>query len=78
MMLKIPDTRDTCQKELLTRYEISLRVKQPIKLKGVGRLRTVVTSDMEIKSLEFSLFVFRLSLVQYFLTVLPSFHFGMV
>lgn len=78
MMLKMPDTRDTCQKELLTRYEISLRVWQPIKLKGVGKLRTVMTSDLEIQSLEFSLFVFRLSLVQYFLTMLSLFPFGIV
>ena len=51
---------------------------QSIKLKGVGDLKNVLTSDMEIQSLEFAQLVFILALVQYPLTMLPSLHFRIV
>ena len=51
---------------------------QSTKLKGIGDLKSVLTSDMELQSLEFAQLVFGLVLVQYFLTVFPSLHFGMV
>ena len=38
----------------------------------------VLTSDMEMPSLEFAQLSFGLALVQYFLTMLPSLHFGIV
>lgn len=43
---------------------------QSTKLKGVGDLKSALTSDMEMLSLEFAQLVFSLALVQYFLTVL--------
>ena len=51
---------------------------QSTKLKGAGDLKTALTSDIEMQSLEFAQLVFGLALVQYFLTMLPSLHFRMV
>ena len=48
------------------------------KLKRVEDLKSVLTSDLETQSLEFAQMVFGLPLVQYFLSMLPSLHFGMV
>lgn len=48
------------------------------KLKGVGDLKIILTSDMKIQILEFVQLASRLALVQYFLTMLPSLSFGMV
>ena len=42
---------------------------QSTKLKGVGDLKSTLTSDMEMQSLEFAQLVFGLALVQYFLTM---------
>jgi hypothetical protein len=38
-------------------------VLQSTKLKGVGELKSILTSDMEMKSLEFAQLVFSLALV---------------
>ena len=46
--------------------------------KGVGDLKTALTSDMEMQSSKFARLVFSLVLVQYFLIVLPFLQFGMV
>ena len=43
-----------------------------------GNLKSILTSHMEMESLEFAQLVCSLALVQYFLTMLPSLHFGMV
>lgn len=53
-------------------------VLQSTKLTGVGDLKSVLTSDMEMQSLEFVQLIFSLTLVQYFLTMPPSLCFGMV
>ena len=39
-------------------------------MKGVGDLKSTLTSDMEMQSLEFAQLVFGLALVQYFLTMM--------
>ena len=39
-------------------------------MKGVGDLKNTLTSDMEIKNLEFAQLVFGLAFAQYFLTVI--------
>ena len=46
--------------------------------KGVGALKGLLTSDMEMQSLEFAHMVLGLVLAQYFLTMLPYLHFGVV
>ena len=51
---------------------------QSTKMKGVGKHKGALTSDMEMQSLEFALIVLGLALVQYFLTMLPSLCFRMV
>lgn len=59
----------------------SLRERNVLQLgemKGVGDLKRVLTSDMELQSLEFAQQVFGLALVQYFLTMFPFPHFRMV
>ena len=43
---------------------------QLTKLKGVGDLKSALTSDMEMQSLEFAQLGFGLALVQYFLTMM--------
>ena len=43
-------------------------VFQSTKMKEVGDLKSALTSDMEMQSLEFAQLVFGLALVQYFLT----------
>ena len=48
------------------------------KLDGVGDGDSVLTSDMEMQSLEFVQVGFGLALAQYFPAMLPSLHFGMV
>ncbi|KAL6035795.1 hypothetical protein STEG23_005192 [Scotinomys teguina] len=48
------------------------------KLNGVGDLKSALTSDMEMQSLEFVQLVFSPALVQCFLTMLPFLLFGMV
>jgi hypothetical protein len=53
-------------------------ILQSAKLKGVGELKNILTSDMEMQSLEFAQLGFGLPLVQYFLTMLPFPHFGTV
>lgn len=47
-------------------------VLQPTKLKGIGDLKSTLTSDMELQSLEFAQLAFDLALVLYFLSMLPS------
>lgn len=47
------------------------------KAEGIGDLKSILTSDMEMQSLEFVQLVFGLVVVQYFLTVFPSLCFGM-
>ena len=44
-------------------------VLQSAKIKRIGDLKSTLTSDMEMQSLEFSQLVFGLALVQYFLTM---------
>ena len=51
---------------------------QSTKLKGVGDLKSILASDMEMQSLEFVHLVFSFALVQYFLTMLLLFDFEMV
>ena len=41
-------------------------------------MKRILTSDMVMQRLEFSQLVLSLALVQYFLTMLPSIHFGTV
>ncbi|KAL6044039.1 hypothetical protein STEG23_014727 [Scotinomys teguina] len=53
-------------------------MSQSTKLKGFGDLKIVLTSDMEMQSLEFAQLVLSIGLVQDFLTMLPSMHFEMV
>ena len=52
-------------------------VLQSTKLKGVGDLRSILTSDMEMQSLEFAQPVFSLALAQHFLAILPFLRFEM-
>jgi hypothetical protein len=52
-------------------------VLQTRRLKGVGDLKIILTLDMAMPSLEFAQLVFSLALVQCFLTMSPSPHFGM-
>ena len=47
-------------------------MSQLIKLKGVGDWKNILTSDMEIQSLEFALIVLGLALVQYFLSLVVT------
>lgn len=80
-MLEMPEPWDTFWGKLLPENGTSPRersVLQSTELKGVGDLKSVLTSDMEMQSLEFSQLGFGLALVQYFLTMLPSLCFGMV
>ena len=51
---------------------------QSTKLKEVGYLKSTLTSDMEMQSLEFAQLVFSLALVQYFLPMLPFLPFQLV
>ena len=53
-------------------------VLQSTKLKGVENVESILTSQMEMQSLEFAQLLFNLSLVQYFLNMLPSLCFGTV
>ena len=56
-MLEMPEPWNTCQGKLLTGSRTSPRernVFQSTKLKGVGDLKSISTSDVEIQSLEFS------------------------
>ena len=48
------------------------------KKKGVGDLKSALTSDMEMQSLEFAQLVFGLALVQYLLVLLLFPRFGIV
>lgn len=75
-MLERSESWDICQAELLTEYGTNpeeRNVLQSIKLKGLGDLKSTMTSDMEIKSLVLAHLVF-LILVQSFLTMLPFFN----
>ena len=50
-MLEMPAPRDTCREELLTGSGTSPRersVLRSMKLKGVGDLKSALTSDMEM------------------------------
>ena len=51
---------------------------QSTKLKGVGDLKSALTSDMKMQNLEFAQLTLGLALVQHFLTMLPFLHFGIV
>jgi hypothetical protein len=56
-MLKMPEPRDTCRRKLLTGSGTSPGEKFVAlnkDKKGVGDLKTALTSDMEIQSLEFA------------------------
>jgi hypothetical protein len=60
-MLETPELWDTCRGELLIGSGNSIRersVLQSIKMKGVGDLKSVLTSDMERQNLEFALMFF--------------------
>ena len=52
-------------------------ILQLTELEGVGDLKSVLASDMEMQSLEFAQTVFSFAF-QYFLTMLPSLHFGIM
>ena len=57
-MLEMSESRDTCQGELLTGSGTNPRersVLQSTKLKGVGDLKSVSTSDIKMQSLDFFL-----------------------
>ncbi|CAO2634474.1 hypothetical protein LEMLEM_LOCUS22679 [Lemmus lemmus] len=80
-MLEMPEPWDTCRGELLTESGTSTRERSVLlstKLNRIGGLKSILTSDMEMQSLEFDQLVFGLVLVQYFLVMLPSLLFGMV
>jgi hypothetical protein len=51
---------------------------QSTKLKGVGDLKHVLTSDLEMQSLEFNRLLFHLALLQHFLIMFSFLYFGMV
>jgi hypothetical protein len=53
------------------------RVLQSTKLKGVGDLKSTLTTDMEMQSWGFFQLVFGLSMVQHFLTMIPLLPFEM-
>ena len=77
------DVRDARVMESLLRRAANREWNQPktkksTKQKGVGGLKNISTSKMEVQSLEFAQLVFGLALVQYFLTMLPSLCFGVV
>lgn len=74
-MLEMSESWETCQGKLHKGCGTSSgarSVLQSIKLKGVRDLKSTLTSDMEMQSLEFALLVLGLVLVQYFFTVLSS------
>ena len=48
------------------------------KIKGLGHLKSILTSDIKMQNLEFDQLGFDLTLVQCFLTMLPSLCFQMV
>jgi hypothetical protein len=78
---QIPDLWDSCQGSLLTGSGSSPRernVWQSTKLKGVGDLKSALTSDTKRQNLEFALMVSDPALVQYFFTVFPFLCFGIV
>ena len=55
-MLEMPESYDTCQGKLITGSGNSPRkrsVLQSIKLKGVGDMRSVLTSDVEMQNWSF-------------------------
>lgn len=72
-MLKISESWDTCQGELLMNCRTSPREKsvlQSTNLKRSGDLKSTLISDIEMLSLEFASLVFGLVLVQYFLIMI--------
>jgi hypothetical protein len=74
-MLVIIEVWDICGEELQSRYRTRTRersVLQSTKLKGVGNMKSALTSDMEMQNSEFVLLVFGLALVQYVITTLLS------
>ncbi|EGW10137.1 hypothetical protein I79_024307 [Cricetulus griseus] len=73
----MPESWGTCPGKLLTGVEpVQERsVLQSMKLKGVGDLKSILTTDTEMQSLEFTQLIFGLSLIPYFLIMFP---FGMV
>lgn len=80
-MLEIPESWDTCQRKPTTETGTSSRERRGLqsrKLKGIGGLKSVLTSDMAMQSLEFSQLVSSLVLAQYFPTMLFSLPFGKV
>ena len=74
-MLQMPELWDIYHRKLLTGSETSPRersVLQSTKLKGAGDLKSTLTSDMEMQSLEFAQMLFSLALFgPDFLTMLP-------
>ena len=79
-MLEMPELWGTCPGELLTVSGNSPRDRSMLQFNwnGFGDLKSILTSDMEMQSLEFAQLVFDIILVQYFFTMLPSIHFGIV
>jgi len=71
-MLEMLELWDICQRKLQTGCGTSLREKwvAATKFKGVGTMRSPLTSDRETENLEFALLGFRLGLVWDFLTML--------
>ena len=71
-MLEASESWDFCRERQLAGNGNSPRenVLQSTKLKGVGDLKSTLTSDMEIRSLKFAKLVLCLGLVQYFLTMM--------
>ena len=51
---------------------------QSAKLKGIGYLKSVLISGMQMQSLEFPQLAFGLAVVHYFLTMFQSLCFGIV
>jgi hypothetical protein len=77
----MPTTWDTYWGKLLTGCGKSPRerpVLQSTKIKGLGDLKSALTSDMEVQSLEFAQLDFGLALVHHFLTMSPLLPFGMM
>lgn len=71
--LEMSESWDTCWKEMQTGSSSRGRsVLLSTNLKGVIDLKSLLTSGMEMQSLEFRQLVFSFASVQYFLTILPS------
>jgi hypothetical protein len=80
-MLEIPELCDGCQGKLITESGTSPRERSVLlltKLKGVEGMKNILTSAVEMQSLEFAQLGFGFVVGQCFLTMLSFICFGMV